>query len=135
MVKYSHYGNSHPLDHYVEFSRGNDQIMAWIGLSRAGVVLGPHFVRGNLDTQEYLRIIRYHIIQREFQQHQINRYLTWWQQDGAPAHTSTASINYLRGQFLGKLMSKRRDWPWPPRSPDLTFCDFFRYRMFLVLDN
>ena len=22
-------------------------------------------------------------------------------------------------------MSKRGDWPWPPRSPDLTVCDFF----------
>ena len=22
-------------------------------------------------------------------------------------------------------MSKRGDWPWPPRSPDLAICDFF----------
>ena len=27
VVKYSHYGNGHPLDHYVEFSRGYDQII------------------------------------------------------------------------------------------------------------
>ena len=49
----------------------------------------------------------------------------WWQQDGAPAHTSNQTLNDLRGQFPGKLISKRGDWPWPPRSPDLSVCDFF----------
>ena len=49
----------------------------------------------------------------------------WWQQDGAPCHTSNATMHYLRGQFPGKLMSKHGDWPWPPRSPDLAICDFF----------
>ena len=49
----------------------------------------------------------------------------WWQQDGASAHTSNQSMQYLRGQFPGKVISKRGDWPWPPRSPDLTVCDFF----------
>ena len=39
------------LDHYVEFSRRNDQIMVWVGLTGAGIVLGPHFVCGNLDTR------------------------------------------------------------------------------------
>ena len=89
VVTYSHYGNGHPLDHYVEFSRRNDQIMVWTDLTRPGVVLGSHVVHGNLDTQEYVRVIRHHVIQRDFQQHQINRYLMWWQKDGAPAHTHT----------------------------------------------
>jgi hypothetical protein len=25
------------------------------------------------------------------------------------------------------MMSKRGDWPWPPRSPDLEICDFFHW--------
>ena len=37
-------------------------------------------------------------------------------------HTSNATI---RGQFPDRLMSKRSDWPWPPRPSDLTVCDFF----------
>ena len=49
----------------------------------------------------------------------------WWQQDGASAHTSNVALQYLRGQFPGRVMSKRGDWPWPPRSPDLAVCDFF----------
>ena len=99
--------------------------MVWVGLTRAGVVLGPHFAERNLDTREYLRIIRYHVIQRDFHVHNIDRNNMWWQQDGAPAHTSNATMQYLRGQFPLRLMSKRGDWPWPPRSPDLAICDFF----------
>ena len=49
----------------------------------------------------------------------------WWQRDGAPAHTSHATMQYLRGQFPLRLMSKRRDWPWPSRTPDLAICDVF----------
>ena len=55
----------------------------------------------------------------------IDRNVMFWQQDGAPSHTSNATMQYLRGQFPGRVISKRGDWPWPPRSPDLTVCDFF----------
>jgi hypothetical protein len=125
VIKYAPYGNGDPADHYVEFAQGADQVMVWVGLTRAGVVLGPHFAERNLDTREYLRIIRYHVIQRDFHVHNIDRNNMWWQQDGAPAHTSNATMQYLRGQFPLRLMSKRGDWPWPPRSPDLVICDFF----------
>ena len=122
---YAAYGNGHPPDHYVEFLQGSNQIMVWVGLNRAGNVLGPHFVERNLDTREYLRIIRYNVIQRDFRTQNINRHDMWWQQVGASCHTSHATMRYLRGQFPGRVMSKRGDWPWPPRSPDLTVCDFF----------
>ena len=123
VVKYSERGNGHPDDHYVDFSQGADKIMVWVGLTGQGVVLGPHFIQGRMDTREYLRIIRYNVVQRELRN--FNRQEMWWQQDGAPAHTSNAAIRYLSGQFPGRLMSKRGDWPWPPRSPDLAICDFF----------
>ena len=45
----------------------------------------------------------------------------WWQQDGAPPHTSNATMQYLRGQFPVRLMSNH----WPPLSPDLAICKFF----------
>jgi len=35
------------------------------------------------------------------------------------------SLNYLRGQFPGRVLSNRGDQDWPARSPDLTVCDFF----------
>ena len=50
--------------------------------------------------------------------------MMWWQQDGAPAHTSNASLRYLRGQFPGRVMGKGGDWHWPVCSPDLASCDY-----------
>lgn len=125
VINYSLRGNGHPPDHYIEFKQGAGKLMVWMGVMKTGAVFGPHFVEGGLDSQEYLRIIRYHVIQREFREQNVNRAAVWWQQDGAPAHTSNASLHYLRGQFPGRVMSRRGDWPWPPRSPDLTVCDFF----------
>ena len=125
VIKYAEYGHGHPAEHYVEFEQGPDKIMVWVGITRNGVIFGPHVVRGRLDTREYIRIIRYNVIQREFPRYGINQEMMWWQQDGAPAHTSNASLRYLRGQFPGRVMGKGGDWHWPARSPDLAICDFF----------
>ena len=73
MVKYAEYGNGHPRGHYVEFVQRAEQVMVLVGLTRTGVVFGPHFVERNLDSREYLRIIRYHVIQRDFHAHNIDR--------------------------------------------------------------
>ena len=125
VIKYAPYGQGHPPDHYVEFKQGADQVMVWMGLTGSGQVFGPHFVRGRLDAREYLRIIRYCVIQRDLRRLGIQRNNMWWQQDGAPAHTSNRAINYLSGQFPGRVLSGRGDQDWPARSPDLTVCDFF----------
>eukprot|EP00111_Clytia_hemisphaerica_P017991 TCONS_00053258-protein len=121
VVKYSAFGNGHPDDHYVEFEQGPGKIMVWMGLTREGKIFGPHVVRNRLDTREYLRIVRYNVVQREFARNNINQNIMWWQQDGAPSHTSNATLQYLRGRVL----SKGGDWHWPARSPDLAVCDFF----------
>jgi hypothetical protein len=49
----------------------------------------------------------------------------WFQQDGATAHTSCRSLGILREMFPGHVAFLRGDIRWPPRSPDLTPCDFF----------
>jgi len=72
-----------------------------------------------------MRIIRYHVVQGDFRRRNIIGQNIWWQQDGAPAHTSNQAINYLRGQFLGRVISSRSDQDWPVRLPDLTVCNFF----------
>ncbi|KAA5634671.1 hypothetical protein F3G63_34680 [Pseudomonas aeruginosa] len=50
---------------------------------------------------------------------------TWFQQDGATSHTSNTAMPVIRQLFPGKVISKRGDISWPPRSPDLTPMDFF----------
>ncbi|KAL4149807.1 hypothetical protein QTP88_003669 [Uroleucon formosanum] len=49
----------------------------------------------------------------------------WFQQDGATAHTAWRSLTILRELFPGHLLSLQGDVTWPPRSPDLSPCDFF----------
>ena len=50
----------------------------------------------------------------------------WWQQDGAPCHTSNRTMEELRKVFGNRLISKGKDAtvPWPARSPDLNPLDF-----------
>jgi hypothetical protein len=69
----AHDGDVCPADHYVGLFEGADQVMVWIGLTRTEIVLGPHFVQGNLDTREYLRIKRYNVVQRDFPINVIDR--------------------------------------------------------------
>ena len=126
VIHYAPYGQGHLANHFVEFEQGADIVMAWAGLTRAGIVLGPHFIQGNLNTREYLRIIRHHVIQRDFPNININRQVMCWQQNGAPAYTSNITLQYLRGQFPGRIIFKCEDWPWPPRSPNPAVCDFLR---------
>ena len=93
----------HPADHYVELFKGADQVMVWVCLTRTGIVLGPYFVQGNLDAREYLRIIRYNVVQRDFPINDINRNAMFWQQDGAPSHTSNATMQYI---FVVNFLAK-----------------------------
>ena len=53
----------------------------------------------------------------------------WFQQDGAPPHTSRIAIDFPKKLFPGRLMSKSGDLDWPPRSPDLTPPDFFLWNI------
>lgn len=48
---------------------------------------------------------------------------TWFQQDGATAHTAKALMNILKEMFGDRLISHRADIEWSPRSSDLnTWC-------------
>ena len=51
VIRYARYGQGHPTNHFVEFEQGADNVMVWIGLTRAGVALGPHFIQGDLNTR------------------------------------------------------------------------------------
>ena len=49
----------------------------------------------------------------------------WFQQDGATAQTARASMTVVRQMFPQHVVSRFGDVPWPPRSPDLSACNFF----------
>lgn len=49
----------------------------------------------------------------------------WFQQDGAPCHFATETIDLLEEKFGGSIIARNGPVPWPPRSCDLTPLDFF----------
>ena len=50
---------------------------------------------------------------------------SWFQRDGATAHTANISMDRLRQQFPSQLISRFGDIHWPSRYPDLSNIDFF----------
>ena len=50
---------------------------------------------------------------------------TLFQQDGATSHTARMSMNAVKALFPNRVVSRNGDITWPPRSPDLTPCDYF----------
>ena len=49
----------------------------------------------------------------------------WFQQDGAPAHRRITVKEKLREVFGQRVLALGFNVEWPPKSPDLTPCDFF----------
>ena len=49
----------------------------------------------------------------------------WFQQDGATCHTAKATLDVLRPIFEDRIISRRADVIWPPRSYDLTPLDYY----------
>lgn len=103
-----------------------EKVTVWCAVSEMGII-GPYFFEeGNraatVNSERYIAMIR-NFFAPAFAE--LNVQNAWFQQDGATAHTSRASLQLLREMFPGRLISLRGDIPWPARSPDLTPCDFF----------
>lgn len=102
------------------------KVTVWCALSRLGV-WGPYFFEENgqtvtVNSERYCFMLE-NFLRPKMEENGVEN--VWFQQDGATAHTSRRSMDILRELFPGRLISLRGDVGWPPRSPDLTPCDFF----------
>lgn len=97
----------------------------WCGIM-ANRIIGPYFFED--ENENPLTVTG------ESYRNMINNYLrpkvadnpeVWFQQDGATAHTSGATISLLHEIFGNRLISRNSEFIWPPRSPDLSAADFF----------
>lgn len=106
----------------------SDKLTVWCGISR-NFIIGPYFFQENgrtvtVNTDRYLTMLREFFLP-QLRRRRINLNTVWFQQDGATCHTSRAAMEFLRQTFPGRLISLRGDVEWPPRSPDLSPCDYF----------
>ena len=92
-------------------------------------VVGPLFFPGNVNREAYLDMLNNNVVTILLQHYevQVNRAFqrVWWAQDGAPAHRRIIVHDWLQELFRNRVIAFGQPREWPPRSPDLTPCDFF----------
>ena len=103
------------------------KVTVWCGLGKCGI-FGPFF----FEEEEIATVTSNCCIRMfencslpELRRREINRASMWFQQDGATAHTARASMIAVRAAFPNHVISCFGDLPWPPRSPDLSMCNFY----------
>ena len=104
------------------------RVTVWCAIGE-NTVIGPYFFEENgvtvtVNSERYLAMLNNFFLP-QLRRKRIPLRHVWFQQDGATCHTANATMAFLRQKFNGRLISRRGDVPWPPRSPDLSPCDFF----------
>lgn len=57
----------------------------------------------------------------------------WFQEDGAPCHTTNQTMQFLQQKFSGRVVAKNANIDRPARSPDLNPLDFLLWGCIGVL--
>ena len=113
-------------------SRERAKLTVWAGVCGNGLILGPYFFDANVDGLSYLRMLNDFVFP-QLANHFNNQYWEgmfrglWWAQDGAPAHRLLGVRYRLNETFMNRVVGLGHNVEWPPRSPDLTPCDFFMW--------
>ena len=100
----------------------------WCAVSSHGVI-GPYFFENEERVTMTVTKDRYVEMPQSFVAPALNNFSqlheAWFQQDGATSHTARQSMAAVRELFGNRVISRFSDISWPPRSPDLSICDFF----------
>ena len=91
-------------------------------------VIGPYFFENEAGNAVTVNGVSYRNKITEFlwpKLDDIENEVMWFQQDGVTCHTARVTTELLREEFPGRVISRNGDQNWPPRSCDLTPCDFF----------
>ena len=95
--------------------------MVWCAM-RKEKVIGPHYFENeNVNGENYRNIVINYAFPRFAS---LTRDYVFYQY-GATIHYSNRIRNYLNRKRPGNWIGGGGTVEWPPRSPDLTPCDFF----------
>lgn len=107
----------------VEKQRDSPKVNVWCGVMKNRVIGPFFFAEKTINGVVYLdMLINYCFPQLDELEniHQLH-----FQQDGAPPHFSALVTDALNEKFGDRWIGRQGPMLWPPRSPDLTPCDFF----------
>lgn len=116
------YRNPHMIRetyHQVRFSAN-----VWAGII-GNKILGPYFIDGRLTGGSYLDMLRNVVSEFMDDVPLVNYRDFYYQHDGAPPHYAASVRDYLNAEYENRWIGRGGPVAWPPRSPDLTPCDFF----------
>ncbi|PNF38720.1 hypothetical protein B7P43_G14368 [Cryptotermes secundus] len=105
------------------------KVTVWCAVS-ARRVIGPYFFEDiarntvTVTSERYVTMLETFLAARIHSVPNTDIENTWFQQDGATAHTARVSMAAVRHLFGNRVISRNGDIAWPPRSPDLPVCDF-----------
>ena len=103
-----------------------EKLLVWACLCGNGNFIGPLFYDENLTGEIYLEMLNELIIPSLELAYPCNQFQRlWFQQDCVPAHRRIIVKARLQEVFGQRIISLGNSVEWPPRSPDLTPCDFF----------
>lgn len=106
---------------FVESPLHTQKIGVWVAVSRRRII-GPIFYNFTVNAERYRNNILNEFVEQLDEDELQNGY---FQQDGATAHTTRETIDFLREFFDDRLISLHTQVEFPPRSPDLTIMDYF----------
>lgn len=113
-----------PLNpHWVtEESLHSPKVIVWAGVS-VNRIIGPFFFDNTVNGVRYLTMLQDWLLpQLSVEERNSIRFM----QDGAPPHWSREVRVWLTANFPNRWMGRGSpNMQWPPRSPDLSMCDFF----------
>lgn len=114
------WGPENPHFHQ-EHTRDSEKVNVWCALS-CNRLIGPFFfAEKNINGTIFLDMLENFAIP-QFENEQPNMIL---QLDGAPPHWRQFVRDCLDEHFPHRWIGRDGPIPWPPRSPDITPCDFF----------
>lgn len=119
-----HYAVENPHCRKTTHVQGRFSVNVWAGIL-GDRVIGPHFIEGRVDGPSYARFLEERLPELLNDLPQQVREEMIFQQDGHPAHYSRVARAVLDREYPQRWIGLYGPREWPPRSPDLTPCDFF----------
>ena len=112
---------------YIEKPTHSKWVTVWSGFWSRDII-GPFFFENEQGEAVTVNGDHYRAMLNEFlftkiEEEDIGN--IWFQQDNATCHIAEATIDVLRPVFENRIISRRADVVWPPRSRDLTPLDYY----------
>lgn len=120
---YRVWDHQRPDDFIVQQWQGAPHVIIWAAMTR-DQLFGPYIFPSTVTGDTYRAILSEYFVPDLLARYGTIEHI-WFQQDGAPAHCATATKHFLIQHFQERLVSRECNHEWPPRSPDLTPCDFY----------